>query len=958
MATVPTAKRVTADAIAPQRTVLPGVTEYRGAGAVAKAQTQFGEKLSASADDWTKIGASIQFSDEKLDKKNQTNVLKRTISDHTDGNKERGIEGWKSRIGQNSLDTAAQSKAELRKVVTQQLADLKSAQWVKDELSVDAESYLLENEVGQDLHNITQRKAARLTTNKTTLRQTSRDLDNIVAGDIEGEDRLIDEIGVVALDMARQDGLTDKNNIDEYIKSYQSAAIGSRIKFLQSTDELRAAKDLYDRTEGLLSGPLKLELSELVETGGVKADTLTAFDNITRVPGRSHEQMIKAAADPTNYPAGQNPQVRIATMSLVRSHVSDLRGIETSEKKSLRTSAVGKAQRGEVNTLTVAELVAVSETPGMLLSLQKISERKAVGRPQISNRDIKAELWNIIIKKSHLAQDLDLDSPKYVLGLSSADYQIFQFAIAKITNADIAEDLKNEKIQRKAAQGTAVRTAIKSKVDSFDLSKGARGELESLVQQEVERLTDSGVIFTKDSQYIEIAEGLMITGNLEEPWWRKDLFLFERSGTLFEFSGDDVSGVKFTADIESDKVVALAEETGLLPERVQQLGNLILSGGSPGQITGSTLLRAQALETAPAKGGMAKDITTTEQIEFNKTNNILISKLFKSSRIQDVISKYPTAGKNEVAHIITLFAQKAKPPTEAAIANELEKRLALQARRTIVPTAQPEPIVEVGQGMEDSDPEGDPLTAVAEKTLTPLPEPIVVGEAAAVGQEMGNNDPEGDPLTAVGQGMEDSDPEGDPLTAVAEVTPTAGGNENNAVIEGRPAGEKRLSKFLAAVPSEQKQIINDEGGDVSRTYQERVKQPDGSIKTLLTGGIGHRLTVAERRKYPEGAEIPAEVRAMWWANDYENASQIALRFIPKTAPDEVRLIVTNMSMMGAGSLAQFTNFRKALRAKDYQRAAEEMIWTDPDNHSEGNTAWYLQTKGRAKALVKRMRKIK
>ena len=83
-----------------------------------------------------------------------------------------------------------------------------------------------------------------------------------------------------------------------------------------------------------------------------------------------------------------------------------------------------------------------------------------------------------------------------------------------------------------------------------------------------------------------------------------------------------------------------------------------------------------------------------------------------------------------------------------------------------------------------------------------------------------------------------------------------------------------------------------------------------------------------------------------------------MRFIPKTAPDEVRLIVTNMSMMGAGSLAQFTNFRKALRAKDYQRAAEEMIWTDPDNHSEGNTAWYLQTKGRAKALVKRMRKIK
>ena len=424
------------------------------------------------------------------------------------------------------------------------------------------------------------------------------------------------------------------------------------------------------------------------------------------------------------------------------------------------------------------------------------------------------------------------------------------------------------------------------------------------MQQEVERLTDSGVIFTKDSQYIEIAEGLMITGNLEEPWWRKDLFLFERSGTLFEFSEDDVSGVKFTADIESDKVVALAEETGLLPERVQQLGNLILSGGSPGQITGSTLLRAQALETAPAKGGMAKDITTTEQIEFNKTNNILISKLFKSSRIQDVISKYPTAGKNEVAHIITLFAQKAKPPTEAAIANELEKRLALQARRTIVPTAQPEPIVEVGQGMEDSDPEGDPLTAVA------------------------------------------------------EVAPTAGGNENNAVIEGRPAGEKQLSKFLAAIPSEQKQIINDEGGDVSQTYVDRVKQPDGSTKNVLTAGVGHRLTIAEQRKYPEGAEIPAEVRAMWWANDYEEASQIALKFIPKTAPDEVRLIVTNMSMMGAGSLAQFTNFRKALRAKDYQRAAEEMIWTDPDNHSEGNTAWYLQTKGRAKALVKRMRKIK
>ena len=943
MATVPTAKRVTADAIAPQRTVLPGVTEYRGAGAVAKAQTQFGEKLSASADDWTKIGAGIQFSDEKLDKKNQTNVLKRTISDYTDGNSDLGIDGWKSRVGQNSLDTAAQSKAELREVVTEQLANLNSAQWVKDELSVDAESYLLENEVGQDLHNITQRKAARLTTNNTTLTQNSRDLDNVVAGDIEGEDRLIDEIGVVALDMARQDGLTDKDNIDEYIKSYQSAAIGSRIKFLQSTDELRAAKDLYDRTEGLLSGPLKLELSKLVETGGVKADTLTEFDNITRIPGRSHEQMIKAAADPTNYPAGQNPEVRIATMSLVRSHVSDLRAIENSKNKGLRSAAVVKAQRGEFNTLTVAELVAVSETPGMLLSLQKISERKAVGRPQISNRDIKAELWRIIIKKAHLAQDLDLDSSKYIEGLSSADYQMFQLAIAKITNAEVAEDLKNEKTQQKAAQGTAVRTAIKSKVDSFDLSKEARGELESLVQQEVERLTDSGVIFTKDSQYIEIAEGLMITGELVMPWWRTN-----KSGTLRDFSGDDVSGAKFTADIESKAVEDLAEETGFTPEKVQQLGNLILSGDSPGQITGSTLLRAEALDTAPSKGGAPSAITNAQQTDFNKTNNRLISKLFKSPRVQDVISKYPFVGKNEVAHIITLFAQKAIPPTEAVIANELERRLVLLARKTIAPAAQPEPAVEVGQEMGDSDPEGDPLTAVAKKTITPIPEPIVVGEAP---------DP---PALQSQQDLVDQERELDnslEAAAVAEAAPTAGGDENNAVIEGRPAGEKRLSKFLAAVPSEQKQIINDEGGDVSRTYQERIKQPDGSIKTLLTGGIGHKLSVAERRKYPEGAEIPAEVRAMWWANDYENASQIALKFIPKTAPDEVRLIVTNMSMMGAGSLSQFTNFRKALRAKDYQRAAEEMIWTDPDNHSEGNTAWYLQTKGRAKALVKRMRKI-
>ena len=165
-------------------------------------------------------------------------------------------------------------------------------------------------------------------------------------------------------------------------------------------------------------------------------------------------------------------------------------------------------------------------------------------------------------------------------------------------------------------------------------------------------------------------------------------------------------------------------------------------------------------------------------------------------------------------------------------------------------------------------------------------------------------------------------------------------------------------QWLAFAGIEQKQITSDEGGNVAKTYPDKVVQPDGSIKLVPTGGVGHRLTAAELKLYPIGTSIPQSVRDAWFEQDMKTAVADATSLLPKNVPPEVFSIVVNMAFnMGKPTLSGFGGMFTAIRAADYDRAALEMEWTNPDAARRVHTQWFLQTGGRSKRLISRMKRV-
>lgn len=115
----------------------------------------------------------------------------------------------------------------------------------------------------------------------------------------------------------------------------------------------------------------------------------------------------------------------------------------------------------------------------------------------------------------------------------------------------------------------------------------------------------------------------------------------------------------------------------------------------------------------------------------------------------------------------------------------------------------------------------------------------------------------------------------------------------------------------------------------------------------LTGGIGHLLTPEEKKKYPEGANIPQEVVNKWFEVDIDEADKDADRFF-KTPNPELKAILINMAFnLGLTKLNEFKKMKAALEAEDFKEAAAQMK----------DSKWFDQVGVRAKRLVARMKAL-
>ena len=120
---------------------------------------------------------------------------------------------------------------------------------------------------------------------------------------------------------------------------------------------------------------------------------------------------------------------------------------------------------------------------------------------------------------------------------------------------------------------------------------------------------------------------------------------------------------------------------------------------------------------------------------------------------------------------------------------------------------------------------------------------------------------------------------------------------------------------------------------------------------LATFGIGH-LVIPDDEEYgkPLGTRISEERVRECFDRDVQSVLRDC-KLLYKDfdeLPEEVQQIVANMMFnMGYGRLSKFKGMKAGVDAKDWNKAADEMI----------DSRWYKQVTNRAQRLVDRMRQV-
>lgn len=142
--------------------------------------------------------------------------------------------------------------------------------------------------------------------------------------------------------------------------------------------------------------------------------------------------------------------------------------------------------------------------------------------------------------------------------------------------------------------------------------------------------------------------------------------------------------------------------------------------------------------------------------------------------------------------------------------------------------------------------------------------------------------------------------------------------------------------------------------------QEQLKIDEGVKYELyhdhlgyLTGGIGH-LVKPEEPEYAQtaGTKLTEARVTEWFENDVKLSIGECEALYGKgtfdSFPGEVQEILVNMIFnLGRTRLSKFKNFRSALEAKDWKRAAKE----------GRDSLWCRQVKNRAERLMTRLEKV-
>ncbi len=140
-----------------------------------------------------------------------------------------------------------------------------------------------------------------------------------------------------------------------------------------------------------------------------------------------------------------------------------------------------------------------------------------------------------------------------------------------------------------------------------------------------------------------------------------------------------------------------------------------------------------------------------------------------------------------------------------------------------------------------------------------------------------------------------------------------------------------------------KSDLEDDEGVVHEIYLDH--------RGLPTFGIGHLILKTDPEYgLPEGTAVSEERVHRVFLDDIDIVIDDCCKMYDDfyELPEEVQLIIANMMFnLGRPRLSLFRGMKAAVDARDWQKAADEMV----------SSLWYDQVPNRAKRLVARMRNV-
>ena len=146
--------------------------------------------------------------------------------------------------------------------------------------------------------------------------------------------------------------------------------------------------------------------------------------------------------------------------------------------------------------------------------------------------------------------------------------------------------------------------------------------------------------------------------------------------------------------------------------------------------------------------------------------------------------------------------------------------------------------------------------------------------------------------------------------------------------------------------------------DITHVEGRRMEVYWEPISAKLHGGLGHLLTKPELEEYSRGDPLTDEVVDGWFEIDFRKVLVGVAKYFPQFHEYSLhaQIAICNwLYQLGADAPSHFPRATKAIREKDWNRAADEWLYADP--HLLRWSKWRNETPHRCEQEAERLRRV-